>query len=274
MEKYSALMSVYYKEKPEYLRDSINSMINQTVMPDEIIIIEDGPLTDELNKVIKFFETKYRGLFVIEKLEHNVGLGAALNVGIKISKNELIARMDTDDISLPERCEKQLKAFEKNDKIDIIGTQIKEFINTPDNVVSSRIVPSDYEGILRFSRRRSPFNHPTVMYKKSKVLALGGYQQYGRKEDLDLFIKMVHNGYAVNLEEALLLYRTNKDNLKRRTTWINCSEYIKIMFKFYRLGYSSIIDMIYVLFGQLSMYLMPKKITAILSNRFLRSKDL
>ena len=274
MEKYSVLMSVYYKEKPEYLKDSINSMINQTVMPDEIIIIEDGPLTDELNNVIEFFKNKYSGLFVIEKLEHNVGLGAALNVGIKISKNELIARMDTDDIALPERCEKQLKAFEKNDKIDIIGTQIEEFIDTPDNVVSSRIVPLDYEGILKFSRRRSPFNHPTVMYKKSKVLDIGGYQPYGRKEDLDLFIKMVHNGYAINLEEALLLYRTNNDNLKRRTTWTNCSEYIKIMFKFYRLGYSSTIDMIYVLLGQLSMYLMPKKITAILSNSFLRSKKI
>lgn len=267
-------MSVYNKEKPEYLKDSINSMLNQTVQPDEIIIIEDGPLTDELNKVIDNYKNKYNELFVIEKLERNVGLGAALNIGIKRSRNELIARMDTDDISLPERCEKQLKAFEKNDKIDIIGTQIKEFIDTPDNIVSSRIVPSDYEGILRFSRRRSPFNHPTVMYKKSKVLALGGYQPYGRKEDLDLFIKMVHNGYAINLEEALLLYRTNKDNLKRRTTWTNCSEYIKIMFKFYRMGYSSAIDMIYVLLGQLLMYLMPKKITSILSNRYLRSKGL
>lgn len=271
MEKYSVLMSVYCKEKPEYFKMSVDSMLKQTISPDEIVIVEDGPLTKELYDVIDNYQKKYPAVFTIVKLEKNSGLGAALNEGLKKCRNELVARMDTDDISCPERCEKQLIKFENTPNLDMLGTQIKEFIDSPENTVSARIVPITHEDILVFARRRSPFNHPTVMYKKSKVLELGGYKEFGRKEDLDLFISMVNeNSYAANLDEALLLYRSNADNFKRRRTWINCSEYIKIMWSFYRKGYSGVFDIIYVICGQLAMYFIPSCFLKKLSNKYLR----
>lgn len=273
MDKYSVLMSVYEKEKPEYLTLSIESMLNQTVQPDEFIIVKDGPLSKELDSVIEQY-AKDNELFTIIPLEKNGGLGRALNFGIKASRNELIARMDSDDIAKPNRCELQLQAFAKDHTLSICGTQIDEFIDTIDNVISSRIVPCSNEEIVAFAKRRSPFNHPTVMYKKSTLEKLDGYAEYGRKEDLDLFIRMVMAGYkAINLEDHCLWYRTSTDNLQRRRTWKNCSEYIAIMFKFFKKGHIGLLDMVYVFCGQMFMYLMPVQIVSRLSDRLLRKKS-
>ena len=273
MEKYSVLMSVYIKENPEYLRQSLESMICQTVAPDEIILVEDGPLNDELYETIWEFETEYPDLFKIIKLEKNGGLGNALNHGIIEARNELIARMDSDDISLPERCEKQLRAFERHPDLAIVGAQINEFTGTTDNIVASRRVPASYREIKKFARRRSPFNHPSVMYRKSAIISSGGYGRYRRKEDLDLFIRMVNEGYkAINLKNVYLLYRVNPGNVRRRKEWNNCREYIEIMYKFHKKGWNSIIDMLYVTAGQLVMYLAPTGIIKRLSGMFLREK--
>lgn len=273
MDNYSVLMSVYYKENPEYLRLSIESMLRQTIKPEEFIIVKDGQLTKVLDEVINSYVKRYKELFTIIQLEKNGGLGRALNYGISASRNELIARMDSDDISLSNRCYQELKEFEKNEKLTIVGGQINEFIEMPDNIVGARKVPLEYDEIKTFAKRRSPFNHPTVMYKKSKVIECGGYSEYGRKEDLDLFIRMINEGYyAKNLDEVLLLYRTSKENLQRRKNWINCSEYIAVMYKFYKMKYIGTLDLCYVIFGQLVMFIMPEYIVNILSNRFLRNK--
>ena len=273
MSRYSCLIAVYYKDNPAYLELSLNSMIEQTICPDEIVLVEDGPLCDDLYRVIERYKINYPDLLQVISLDQNRGLGNALNCGIKHCRNELVARMDSDDISLPHRCEKQLIEFTKNPSLTIVGTQIYEFIDTADNIVCSRAVPVTYDGILKFSRRRSPFNHPTVMYKKSKVIECGGYCTYNRKEDLDLFIRMLRSGYyAINLPEVLLYYRSSIDNLKRRKTWKNCSEYINIMYKFYRQGHLGCLDMLYVLFGQLFIFLAPKKLLKPLSNSLLRKK--
>lgn len=273
MEKYSVLMSVYYKENPDYFRASIESMIHQTIMPEQIVIVKDGKLTQKLDEVIDEYIKGYKNLFTIVTLEKNGGLGHALNEGLKVCRCELVARMDTDDISLPDRCEKQLKKFAANINLCICGTQINEFIDFPENVVSSREVPTEYEEIKKFARRRSPFNHPTVMYKKSEILKYGGYAEYGRKEDLDLFIRLINEGlYVENVGEALLLYRTNNENLMRRKSWKNCSEYIVIMYGFYKKKYISLNDFIFVLLGQSVMYIMPRRIASYLSNRFLRKR--
>lgn len=274
MEKYSFLMSVYYKENPQYLQESIESMLAQTVMPDEIIIVEDGPLTDELNRVLDNYKKKYPELFHIIRLKTNGGLGHALNIGIKASKNELIARMDSDDISLPDRCEKQLLEFNANPSLSIVGTQLDEFIDDdPNNIIASRIVPITDKEIVKFAKRRSPFNHATVMYRKSVLVKMKGYHTSGRKEDLDLFIRMVnHHCKAKNINESLYLVRSNTDNIKRRKTWQNCSEYIAIMHGFYKKGYCGLIDLAYVTIGQLVLFMSPVWLTNLLTERFLRKK--
>lgn len=270
-EYYSVLMSVYEKDDPNFLKIAIESMLNQTLPPEQFVIVEDGPVSNEVNNLVLAYERSNPRLFTIVRLKENRGLGNALNQGMKECRNELIARMDADDISLPERCKKQIEAFRKNVNLSIVGTQINEFVGEKENIISSRNVPTEIKNIIKFSRRRSPFNHVTVMYRKSEVLRFGGYATYNRKEDLELFVKMVNNGIeAITIDEPLVYVRIGNDNLKRRKSWINCKEYINIMYGFYKQDYLRITDMLYVLLGQIAMCILPDKIIQKLNNIFLR----
>lgn len=271
--KYSVLMSVYYKENPEYFRLSIESMLNQTLKPDEIVIVKDGLLTDQLNEIIDYYTLNYPDLFTIVPLERNVGLGLALNVGLKFCRNDLVARMDTDDISLQQRCELQVNEFLKDRQLSICGTMIDEFYNNPENVITSRLVPTEHEEIFKFSKRRSPFNHPTVMFKKSEVLRCGGYRDIERKEDFDLFVRMLNNGCkAMNIDKSLLLFRANEGNYERRKSWVNCKNSIKVMYDFWKKGYSSTMDLIVVTLGHIIVYILPIPLLKIFSDNLLRKK--
>lgn len=271
MSEYSVLMSLYIKENPEYLKQSIQSMIDQTITPNEIVIVKDGPLTTELEDVLNNYLCKYPELVKIIESRTNIGLGMALNLGLKHCKNELVARMDTDDISLPDRCEKQLKMFENDNDLVIVGTMVDEFIDDPNVIISSRIVPTDHKDIYEFAKRRSAFNHPTVMYKKSKVFEVGGYSDLRRNQDVDLFGRMLFAGFkAANINESLLLFRSNNSLSKRRKSWENTKSYILTINKLRKLGYSSILDLIYVTIGQIVMFLSPIKLQNILYKLFLR----
>lgn len=273
--KYSVLMSVYKKEKPEFLIESIESMLKQTYSAEEILIVKDGPLTNQLDLILSNYKLSNPELFSIVELKDNLGLGLALNEGLKSCRNELVARMDTDDISLDNRCELQVEEFVKNPHLCIVGTWINEFFDYPSNVLTSRIVPVDHKDIMKFSRRRSPFNHPTVMYKKSAVLNSGGYKNIMRKEDIDLFVRMLHHGcFAKNIPKSLLLYRSNKDSLKRRKTWVNCMSYIKVIYSFWRMGYSSFLDFLIVFISQITFFIIPVWMLNIINNKILRGKPL
>lgn len=274
LKNYSVLMSVYHKEKPEFLKCSIESMINQSLKPDEIVIVKDGKLTDELDEVIEIYKKKYPKLFTIISLEKNIGLGLALNEGLKICRNELVARMDTDDISLENRCELQVNEFKKNPQLTIVGCIINEFYDTPNNIVSSRVVPETHEEILEFSRKRSPFNHPTVMYKKTDVLECGGYRDINRKEDIDLFVRMLNRGYkSMNINKPLLLYRSNEDNFQRRKNWTNCKNSIQVTYGFWRKGYCSITDFLTVAMAQFIVFVSPVWVFKLLSKLVLRKGE-
>lgn len=269
--KYSVLMSVYKKENPENFKTSIESMVNQSLIPDQIVIVKDGPITEELDKVINYYVLKYTELFTIVVLEENMGLGKALNVGIRECRNELVARMDTDDISLEKRCELQVDKFKEDEELDILGTNIDEFYDNPNEIVSSRIVPVTHNEIIKYSRRRCPFNHPTIMYKKSVVLKNGGYRDLRRNQDFDLFVKMLNNGcIGSNINESMLLFRADKDNLKRRKTWENCKGNIMIIYDFWKRGYSSFIDFILVTISHLFAFISPSWLFEKISEKFLR----
>jgi len=271
--KYSVLMSIYNKEQLEFFIKSVESMLRQTIKPDEIVIVKDRPLTAELDQAINRYKKQNPELFTIVPLEKNLGLGPALNEGLKKCRNELVARMDTDDISLENRCELQLKEFNENPELCIVGTWTNEFYDEPSNIVTSRIVPEKHEDIMKFSRRRSPFNHPTVMYRKSAVLGCGGYQDVLRKEDIDLFIRMLHNDcLSMNIPKPLLLFRSNKDNYKRRKTWVNCKSYVSVIYRFWKMGYSSTLDLVIVVIGQIVMFLSPVWLLKIISDKILRKK--
>ncbi len=264
--KYSVLMSLYKKENPEYLRIAIDSMLNQTVAPDEIVLVEDGTLTDELYAVLDDYPMLHR-----VKNEINLGLGLALNVGLKECRNELVARMDTDDCSKPERCEKQLQRFLEKPYLAIVGSHIDEFIGDTSNVVSQRIVPTTSEEIYKFAKKRSAFNHPAVMYSKTAVLENNGYADLKRNQDVDLFGRMQFKGYkAENIDEALLWFRSSDELAKRRKSWQNTWSYIATIRKFWKMGYSSFTDYAIVGIAQTGMYLMPIKLQNYIYKNFLR----
>lgn len=272
-ENYTILMSVYKKDEPEYLKLSIESMLNQTYKAEQFVIVKDGPLNEGLDGVIDEYASKNPELFTVLPLENNIGLGRALDEGIKVCRNDLIARMDADDISLDTRCEKLCDLFEKYPKLGLAGTNIDEFYDDPENIVSSRIVPSDYEGICRFMKRRSPFNHPTVMFRKSEVIRCGGYGKMRRKQDYDLFARMVNmDVYALNINESLLKFRSNEDNYKRRKSWEYCRSYIEVEYANYKRGYCSLVDLMVVVCGQMVMYLAPMGVMKWLSDKLLRNK--
>lgn len=264
-------MSVYKKDNPSFLTAAIESMLNQSVLCEQFIVVEDGPLPENLQKVIEEFASKQQELFTVVKLSENMGLGRALDKGLEVCRNNLVARMDADDISLPSRCEKLLDLFAKNPKLGLAGTNIDEFYDNPQNIVSSRKVPSDYESIRKFMRRRSPFNHPSVMFKKSEVVRCGGYGKMKYKQDFDLFARMLNmDCYALNLDESLLLFRSNKDNYKRRRSWEYCKSYIDVALVNYKRGYCSIIDLAYIIVGQLTLHFAPMWLMKKLSDSLLR----
>ena len=209
------------------------------------------------------------------ELVENVGLGIALNEGLKACRNELVARMDTDDLSVENRCELQVNEFEKNKNLSILGSSIAEFEDSPDKIMSARVVPTKHQDIVNFSRRRNPFNHPTVMYKKSEVLKVGGYGDYRRNQDLDLFVRMLQNGcIAKNLEQPLVLFRANRENLKRRKSWTKCSSYIGMIYNFWKKGHSRLSDLIIVAISQIIVFLAPAIFLDWLSSNFLRKQHL
>jgi glycosyltransferase involved in cell wall biosynthesis len=263
-------MSVYHKESPEYLSLSISSILNQTVPSDDIVIVKDGPLTHELDLILNNFARNYRNINIVS-LEKNVGLGAALNAGLKECKNELVARMDTDDIALENRCELQLAEFENDKKLDIVGTFMYEFSNNPDDVKTIKTVPVTHEEIYKFAKRRNPFNHPTVMYKKSVILSNGGYSNMRRGQDIDLFTRILYKGCkGKNINKPLLKYRTNEAMINRRKSWVTTKSYISVIYNSWKMGYAGINDLIYVFVLQVGMMVCPTPIVKWVHNKFLR----
>lgn len=267
MEKYSVLMSLYKKEHPEYIRLALDSMLNQTVKPDEIVLVEDGSLTDELYAVVE----EYKPYLHIVINKTNLGLGLALNEGLKVCRNELVARMDTDDISKPDRCEKQLERFKEKPELAIVGSHVDEFIGDPTNVVSRRSVPLSSDDIYNYAKKRSAFNHPVVMYRKSAVMAEGGYSNLKRNQDVDLFGRILYAGHkAENIDEALLWFRCSDELAARRKSWENTKSYIDTIKKFWKMGYSSFSDYAKVAVAQTGMFILPASMQNWVYKKFLR----
>ena len=268
--KYSVLMSVYENDKPDYLVQAIESMLRQTVAPEQYVIVVDGPVSEELRIAILKYQNN-ENIFTVIWLKGNGGLANALNVGLEHCRNELVARMDADDISLPTRCERELEYFNNNHELVICGCNIDEFYGTPDNIRTSRVVPVDYQAIRKFMRKRQPFNHPTVMYKKSKVMEAGGYKKLKRKEDFDLFSRMLSREYyASNIDESLYLYRANEDNYARRKSWQNFKSAIYVYWLHFMRKGCSLFDYAVICCAELLFLLLPCKLMKRLSDRLLR----
>lgn len=234
---FSVLMSVYKNEKSTYLNASLKSIENQTVVPDEIILVEDGPLTKELYEVIDTHRNMFGKGFKVVVLNKNQGLGNALRIGTKYVSTKWIARMDTDDIAVPNRFELQLREIEKNPQLAVIGGQVDEFEGSIDNIVGKRIVPCSQVDIYKFIKWRSPFNHPTVMINKTMLEKVGGYENKGKLEDYFLWAKIIAKGYAVrNLPQVLVHMRVDSGMYDRRGEFKNLKPIIELRNFLYKNG--------------------------------------
>jgi glycosyltransferase involved in cell wall biosynthesis len=214
--KYSVLLPVYIKDNPEWFRIAVDSMVNQTLPPDEIVIAADGPVTDELEEIIREYE-RNGDLFTVLRYDANAGRGALSRKVVPLCRNEYIARMDSDDYSLPGRCEAQMKYLSEHKDIGVCGTYVNEFIGDIDNVVSMRAVPENHDEILRFAKRRFPVNNVTLILRKSDVLAAGNYSELRNIEDYELIVRMLHKGVKMhNIPQPYVNARISADMFKRR----------------------------------------------------------
>lgn len=260
--KYSVLMSIYFKENPNHFEECLNSILKQTILPDEIVLVKDGELTEELDKVIEEFKLKIREInLIIIQNEKNIGLGQSLNKGITYCKHELIARVDTDDINYEMRMQKQLEIFKTYPEIDICGTYIEEFITDSANAVSIRRVPTFNEDIKKKSKKKNPLNHMSVMFKKSKVLAAGNYEDVAYFEDYYLWLKMLSKGFIFyNIPEVLVSARLNEDFYSRRGGYQYLKKEFKFQKKIYNEGFSSLLTYISNVLIRCSVRLLPQQI--------------
>lgn len=218
---FSVLMSVYIKETPKNFGQALQSVLIQA-QPEmtEVVVIEDGPLNVGLYKTLEDYSDRFKELnidFVRVKNVKSTGLGKALAKGVVCCRNEYIFRMDTDDLCVVNRFNKQLMVARKNPNFSIIGGQIQEFSTSPEEKLGSRIVPLNRRDIIKFSKKRNPFNHMTVLIKRSSVLKAGNYRDYAGYEDYELWARMLVAGEdCCNLPEILVKVRTGENMFKRR----------------------------------------------------------
>ena len=267
---FSVLISVYYKEQPYFLRQSLDSIFAQTLLPNEVVLVKDGPLSKELDEVVEEFCSQHTIIKVIS-LNHNQGLGKALNEGLKHCSYNLVARMDTDDICKKNRFEEQIKIFKSDSSIDVVGSNIDEFIGNIENIISSRKLPELHYDIVKYAKKRSPLNHPTVMFKKNSVIASGGYLHMYLLEDYYLWMRMISKGCKFyNIQDSLLYFRTSENMIKRRGGYKYVKSEIRFYIVIYKLGFIGFFDLISNILIRSFVRLSPNVIRSLFYRTFLR----
>lgn len=268
--RFSVLLSVYYKESYISFCKSLDSIFTQTICPDEVILVEDGPLGCELDDIVAEYSSKYPVLKVIPLLT-NQGLGKALNEGLKHCSYDIVARMDTDDVAKPDRFEKQLAILEKYSNIDVVGTWIDEFENDISEIKSVRKLPELHDDIRQFAKRRNPMNHPVVMFRKSAVLAVGGYQHFPLFEDYYLWIRMLMNGAKFyNIQESLLFFRFSPEMFKRRGGWKYAVNEFRFLRMMRNMHFISFVEFMQNIFVRFSTRIIPNSLRSFIYKKILR----
>ena len=217
-QQFSIITSIYKNDKPEFVRIALDSMlVNQSVKPSEIVLVQDGPVSEGLSSLLFEYEMNYPTIMSVIRLKQNEGLGNALMLGVEAAKNEIVARMDSDDICIPNRFEIQLAYLKAHPEVDIIGGQMTEFVDTPDNIVGRRKVPLSNDEIYDYMKSRCALNHVTVMFRRSGVLKIGNYQDWFWNEDYYLWVRMMMARCKfANVTEVLVNVRSGANQYARR----------------------------------------------------------
>lgn len=214
----SVLLSVYVEENPAFLKQALSSIWDQqTLKPDQIVLVKDGLLNTELNMEISYWKSRLGDILTLVELPENVGLGEALNAGLKECKYELVARMDTDDVSLPERFEKQVHFMHNNPQVVASSAVLEEWDQCLEEFISVRKLPTEPSSLALFARFRSPLSHPVAIFRKSIIEFVGGYPPLRKSQDNALWSLLLCRGYILtNLPDTLLKMRSGAGLLERR----------------------------------------------------------
>lgn len=271
---FSVLLSLYFKEKANFLNECFESIWNnQSLKPSQIVLVLDGPIGSDLQDAVDQWKDILGEILFVLPLKENVGLGKALNQGLSHCKNEWVFRMDTDDICKPDRFEKQIQFIRENPEVVLFSGQILEFKENPLDADILKCVPTEYTDIVKFSQKRSPFNHMTVAYKKSVIEAVGGYQHHLFMEDYNLWLRVIGAGYMVGNHPDILLYARVGNGMHARRKGF---EYVKSELKLLKLKkelklQNSIHANILFLLRS-SSRLLPSALLGKIYNTFLRKK--
>lgn len=267
---YSVLMSVYSGEKAEYLKESIESMYAQTHPTNDFVLVCDGKLNSALDKVISDFEERFPESFHPLRLP-KCGVGECANRGIEKCLNDYIVKMDSDDIALSQRCEKQIALMEKKPHLTMCGAFIEEFDTDTGERIAIKKTPEKSSEINKYAKRRNPFNNQTLVFHKWFALKAGGYDTVSRCEDYDFVVRMLQQGaVGENIPEVLVNYRVSKSNYERRSNWSNTRSFISVRWRIFRSGYSDLLDFIIPCAMQLGIFILPKSLTGKIYKKFLR----
>lgn len=261
-------MSIYFKESPNWFYSAMESIWDhQTVRPDEIILVQDGPLTPDLYKMVGIWKKKIGDVLKCIPLEKNVGLGDALNIGLQYCSNELVARMDTDDIAISDRFEKQLTIFQQG-KVDICSSWVTEFDIDKDVTTGMRKLPEFNDDIIKYAKLRSPINHPAVMYKKSAVINAGGYRKMMWFEDYYLWARMIITGSVFyNIQEPLVHMRAGQGQLDRRSGMAYAESELRLLVRFRHIGFLNYFEYYKAVVSRVPIRLLPKPILSMVYNK-------
>lgn len=256
---FTVLQSVYKKDNPIFLSQSLQSIAENTVQPSSVVLIKDGVLTPELESVISKWQNKLP--LKVVAYEKNSGLAHALNYGLLFVENELVARMDSDDIAYKNRFEKQIIYMEENPEIALSSGYISEFNDNDMIPKSIRRVPLLYDEIVSYLKSRNAFNHMAVCFRKSAVLAAGGYQEVPYFEDYDLWIRIVQKGYKVsNIPELLVNARIGNDMIGRRHGFAYSKHEINFLKRQLKSGFISKSEYVKLVVKRVPVRLLPKRI--------------
>ena len=255
------LMTVYIKTNASWLNDALESIYNQTLKPNELILVADGMLTESHYNVIDKWKELFGHGFHLLQLEANVGLPKALNIGLNKCRSNLVARMDADDVMVPDRLEKQVSFFKYN-SVDVVGSWLEEFDENMKISLGLRKVEKTHEEITAFAKWRCPMNHMSVMYKKEAVANVGGYnEKMKRSQDYVLWCTLIKEGYVfANIQEPLIKARTSKDFYRKR----NNASVIKYDFKLrkhmYDIGFVNVFEFGLGLIFRITIRIVPQRI--------------
>lgn len=270
---FSVLISLYARENPDYVREALESIVRQSLQPQEILIIKDGPLTRKLDEVVDGFAADRGSQVRVIAYEKNRGLGRVLAEGVEQCRCGIIARMDADDIAKEDRFEKQYRVLMEHPEIDLVGSWIDEFQGDIRNTISVRKVPATPEEIRAFAKKRNPFNHPTVMFRRQAVLDAGNYQEMLWFEDYLLWINMLLNGSKMmNLQESLVYYRVGPEMFQRRGGWRYVRREWRLQRQLYDKGFISLGEFLKNGMARTAVRLMPNSLRGMIYKKALRIK--